>query len=64
MLGQTVLGQIAECWKVLGEKITKKLVGLCKEMYVKGIWPSDFTRVVMIKKTKAMVVSRNGGERE
>src|SRR6478609_800095 len=25
-----------------------ELFELCKEMYVKGIWPSDFTRVVMI----------------
>src|SRR6476619_3067701 len=37
-----------EVWNVLGAKGTKELVGLCKEMYVKGIWPSDFTRVVMI----------------
>src|SRR6476469_2740569 len=28
--------------------LSKELVELCKEMYVKGIWPSDFTRVVMI----------------
>src|SRR6478609_9384277 len=32
----------AEFWKVLGVKGTKELVGLCKEMYVKGMWPSDF----------------------
>src|SRR6476469_3591409 len=38
----------AEFWKVLGAKETKELVELGKEMYVKGIWPSDFTRVVMI----------------
>src|SRR6476469_1384882 len=38
----------AEFWKVLRAKGTKELVELCKEMYVKGIWPSDFTRVVMI----------------
>src|SRR6476469_5684173 len=38
----------AEFWKVLGAKGTKELIELCKEMYVKGIWPSDFTRVVMI----------------
>src|SRR6478609_3309689 len=38
----------AEFWKVLGVKGTKELLELCKEMYVKGIWPSDFTRVVMI----------------
>src|SRR6478609_8108598 len=38
----------AEFWKVLGAKGTKELVELCKEICVKGIWPSDFTRVVMI----------------
>jgi len=38
----------AEFWKVLGEKGTRELVSLCKEMYQKGIWPEDFTRVVMI----------------
>ena len=32
----------AEFWKVLGAKGTKELVELCKEMYVKGIWPLDF----------------------
>ena len=31
-----------------GSNGTKELVRLCKEMYVKGIWLSDFTRVVMI----------------
>src|SRR6478609_8215615 len=44
----------AEFWKVLGAKGTKELVELCKEMYVKGIWPSDFTRVVMIPLKKKM----------
>ena len=44
----------AEFWKVLGAKGTKELVELCKEMYVKGIWPSDFTRVVMIPFQKKM----------
>src|SRR6478609_1993369 len=44
----------AEFWKVLGAKGTKELVELCKEMYVKGIWPSDFTRVVMIPLQKRM----------
>ena len=32
----------AEIWKVPGSKGTKKLVELCKEMCVKGIWTSDF----------------------
>src|SRR6478609_3635593 len=44
----------AEFWKVLGAKRTKELVELCKVMYVKGIWPSDFTRVVMIPLQKNM----------
>ena len=38
----------AEFWKVLGAIGTKELVELCKEMYVKSIWPSDFTRVMLI----------------
>ena len=38
----------AEFWKVLGEKGTKELVALCKEMYVQGVWPEDFTKVIMI----------------
>src|SRR6476469_8438853 len=41
-------GKPAEFWKILIAKGTKELVELCKEMYVKVIWPSDFTRVVMI----------------
>ena len=41
-------------WKVLGAKGTKEFVELCKEMYVKGIWLSDFTRVVMIPLQKKM----------
>src|SRR6478609_756228 len=39
---------------VLGAKGTMELVELCKEMYVKDIWPSDFTRVVMIPLQKKM----------
>jgi hypothetical protein len=34
--------------KVLGEEGTRELVGMCKEMYDVGVWPEDFTRVVMI----------------
>src|SRR6476619_4239021 len=41
-------------WKVLEAKGTKELVELCKEMFVKGIWSSDFTRVVMIPLQKKM----------
>src|SRR6476469_7547160 len=44
----------AEFLKVLRAKGTKELAGLCKEMYVKSIWPSDFTRVVMIPLQKKM----------
>src|SRR6476469_10303204 len=44
----------AEFWKVLGAKGTTELVELCKVMYVKGIWPSDFTRAVMIPLQKKM----------
>lgn len=38
----------AEFWKVIGEKGIRELVSLCKEMYQKGVWPEDFTRVVII----------------
>src|SRR6476469_6082671 len=44
----------AEYWKVQEAKGTKGLVELRKEMYVKGIWPSDFTRVAMIPLQKKM----------
>src|SRR6476469_5291030 len=44
----------AEFWKALGAKGTKELAELCKEMHVKGIWPSDFTRVAMIPLQKKM----------
>src|SRR6478736_10009262 len=53
-------GVPAEFLKVLGAKGTKELVKVCKEMYLKGIWPADFTRVVMIplqKKMKAVECS-------
>src|SRR6478609_6282847 len=53
-------GILAEFWKILRAKGTRELVELCKEMYVKGIWPSDSTRVVMIplqKKIKAVECS-------
>src|SRR6478609_7139715 len=43
-----------EFWKVLGAKETKELVELCKEMYVEGIWPLYFARVVMIPLQKKM----------
>src|SRR5579864_1582514 len=39
----------AEFLKVLGEEGTRELVGMCNnEMYDVGVWPEDFTRVIMI----------------
>lgn len=38
----------SEFWKVLGERGMKELVTLCEEMYAQGVWPEDFTRVIMI----------------
>jgi hypothetical protein len=38
----------AEFLKVLGEKAIKELVEMCKTVYNEGVWPEDFTRVVMI----------------
>jgi len=38
----------AEFLKALGEKAMKELVELCQSMYEKGIWPNDFTRLVLI----------------
>lgn len=37
-----------EFWKVVGERGMKELVGLSRDMYERGYWPKDFTRVVMI----------------
>src|SRR6478609_8384580 len=53
----------AEFWKVPEAKGTKELVELCKEMYVKGIWPSDFTRVVMIPLQKKMIAVEGSDHR-
>ena len=38
----------AEFWKTLGDRDTKELVGLCKEMHALGVWPEDHTRVILI----------------
>jgi exonuclease III len=38
----------AEFLKSLGENATQELIELCMEMYEQGIWPEDFTKVVMI----------------
>src|SRR5580692_4613290 len=46
-----------EFLKALGEKGMKELVEMCKKMYKEGVWPEDFTRVVMIpiqKKSNAI----------
>ena len=37
-----------EFWKNLEEEGLKVLIVLCKNIYVTGIWPSDFTKTVMI----------------
>ena len=47
----------AEFLKVLGDKGSKELVEMCKKVYNDGVWPEDFTRVVMIplqKKSNAV----------
>jgi exonuclease III len=38
----------AEFLKVLGEKAYSQLEELCMQIYMEGIWPDDFTQVVMI----------------
>jgi hypothetical protein len=38
----------AELIKILGEEQNKRLEEICCEMYEKGAWPEDFTKVVMI----------------
>ena len=37
-----------EFWKNLGQEGMKVLIDLCRQIYVTGIWPSDFTKAVMI----------------
>ena len=37
-----------EFWKNLGPEGMKVLIDLCRKIYVTGIWPSDFTKAVMI----------------
>ena len=38
----------SEFLKALGEKGSSEFSELCKEMYEQGVWPDDFTKVVMI----------------
>jgi len=47
----------AEFWKVLGDGAMNELIGICCQMYEEGVWPTDFTRVIMIplqKKSNAV----------
>ena len=37
-----------ELWKAIGEKGMSELVSLCKQIYENGVWPEDFTRLVLI----------------
>ena len=37
----------SEFWKALGEKGCSDFSEICKEMYEQGVWPKDFTKVVM-----------------
>jgi hypothetical protein len=37
-----------EFWKNLGQEGMKVLIDLCRKIYVTGIWPSDFTKAVMV----------------
>jgi len=39
---------LAEFWKLLGDKAQKQICNLCRNMYEEGVWPKDFTRIVMI----------------
>ena len=38
----------AEFLKILGQKAYSQLEELCMQIYMEGIWPDDFTQVVMI----------------
>ena len=38
----------AEFWKVMEGEARKELTGLCQEIYLKGKWPKDFTKTIMI----------------
>jgi hypothetical protein len=38
----------AEFWKLLGETALGKIEELCQDIYVKGRWPGDFTKSVLI----------------
>jgi len=42
--------------KALGAESTQELVEICKQMYDEGVWPEEFTRVIMIPLQKANAV--------
>jgi len=53
----------AEFLKALGEKGTRKVIELCQKIYEEGIWPKDFTRVVMIPIQKKVNAKECGDHR-
>ena len=42
----------AEFLKILGQEATEELIKLCRDIYEQGVWPMDFTKVIMIPLTK------------
>ena len=54
------VGLPAEFLKSLGQETTEELIKLCKDIHEQGVWPVDFTKVIMIplpKKANATVCS-------
>ena len=50
----------AEMLKNLGEKAIQQVCEICQDIYEKGKWPDDFTRIAMIplpKKNNALKCS-------
>ena len=53
-------GVPAEFLKSLGQEATEELIKLCRDIYEQGVWPMDFTKVIMIplpKKANATACS-------
>ena len=50
----------AEFWKILGEKGTQELVQICADMYREGVWPKDFTRLILIPLQKKVNATECG----
>ena len=44
----------AELWKNLGKEATTELMKLCERIYIEGIWPEEFMKVVLIPLPKIM----------